>query len=1703
MAEERGSAFDKNPNVISKGLFTDTNEEFQPESTYRFALNAILTSSIGEKGALINEEGNSRCLDLNDNSAHVIGNCLLNDGRVVLFVYYDAYELYPEHGSIIIQGEDCTFEYLIRSECLDFLPTDIINCEFKIQSGCDIILYFTDRRSRYRSINISKLERYVLNGRELSSANDVIAGRFGWDCGLFNFDPDYNVPQINLELVQFGGRLRIGAYFIALRYLDASLNATNWTPTSNPIYVTYPVNETNPIYITGGILNPTNLDEGYYYTSKSIKLNITDLDTRYQYFQLAVLTYTQQTDSNDLTYVSRTYNINGYTSEVTINELTPFNGFILESSTNIVVPKEYIDIVRAHTQIDRRLIVGNLSNIVNDWSAFQKAANNIKTLYYTYDKIDSTNLNTCDTEVINQIEINGVQGLEFNRSEFLFEHKTYMRDEIYAIAIVYVFKNGKESPAFHIPGRPAISTTNNTTLDGEYSVTSYNSGFETFNNSTGRARWYLDINDDWASGSGLNGYFDNYNSPFSGSWDREVYTYNNNKLKPYYQEASYNGFNADADVASTNPAIYTMANTLIDKSQNILDNSFCSGNTEVERWEFINTAIKFNTKNIDDAFDPTFTWFNELQSLTGNRLYSAGLCGYYETDSTYPKVTDCDGNPIFPYTIINNEIVMHKIRHHKMPDARHELLYEGLGTDEANTLISLKPLGLFFYNIELPVGYENDIQGFYIVRGDRKGNKTIIDKGWLNVCDVTFGMQRNTSGTGFTTVALNGELLEGTAFELPFTVQQNPIWMSPTDKYGSWEPNRTISNMADLNGRKQMHTTGANVVEFFSPKTSYNEPVNLQASYYKLENTIITTKPKEVYINVNFSNSSFDGPALTDNDWTNADVCLKPNAWEGNYNWKVFGFVEAYTLKLPRMISYKDSKSFYLLHNLPIQYSEYTLYNQDNIASNGYTLNNENHRQTIMLSRLYNDMLGISANNPFALNIASIFKPLAYFRGDENTPIGVGEFSDIINPWAEINTPVVSNSKTIDVEYLARNHNNGSYDTDVNAFNTNSAVHMYYVAIKSKIKPYQKLEDIIYIKSTNNLHFFPSVGEAAVFNDSGDCFISKQRLFKSFQRGTTDNVEDNSGTNGKLAGTVVMGYVESEINSHFRYKFNDDTYYANPFDNWFDCLQKAVFDVHQSETTLVDFIEHLYRYNLDYSADNRNRIYPALADVFDYCSECSEKFPITIRYSEPSISTQTADYYKIFRANSIQEIPADSGEITNLFVKEQNLFVHTVSNIYRLNLAPQSLQTSNDQIQVGSGTLATAVPQRMFDNANGYGRGGTEFEHSGVFCNDEYIWVDNKSKRVFSLSKGVEEISMKGLSMWFRNNLNLSLREQWKSFTGKDYPYLNTSARKSVGFIAGFDPYFDRYILHKKDYELSEQILSNIKSIPLDNIYIPLNYYHDDTTIYQAVNITTLRELNFENDEEIINKSFTISYSLEAKSWASFHSYRPNHIWNDNYTFFTSINNLSYSDYAWKHNVRNFQNYYDNKFDFIYDYVAKGEEPVMTKAFETIEVTGNVYNYNNDNKQWREVFFSSFDRLHVYNNNQSSGLFNIVVKNQQPYYDTYNNHVSSRTISAKRYLDTWKISNLRDYTADASITGNETINSIKWTLPEYNSYFTTKENMGYIDYAINPFYINTSKDVYQLQRFRDKFLNVRLFYKPAEDYKIVINTMANLKRTLV
>jgi hypothetical protein len=64
LSNNNQSHYNETPEVLSKGMNKDINQEFQPEGTYNFALNAVLISDIGEQLSLINEEGNNYFLVL-------------------------------------------------------------------------------------------------------------------------------------------------------------------------------------------------------------------------------------------------------------------------------------------------------------------------------------------------------------------------------------------------------------------------------------------------------------------------------------------------------------------------------------------------------------------------------------------------------------------------------------------------------------------------------------------------------------------------------------------------------------------------------------------------------------------------------------------------------------------------------------------------------------------------------------------------------------------------------------------------------------------------------------------------------------------------------------------------------------------------------------------------------------------------------------------------------------------------------------------------------------------------------------------------------------------------------------------------------------------------------------------------------------------------------------------------------------------------------------------------------------------------------------------------------------------------------------------------------------------------------------------------------------------------------------------------------
>ena len=170
-----------------------------------------------------------------------------------------------------------------------------------------------------------------------------------------------------------------------------------------------------------------------------------------------------------------------------------------------------------------------------------------------------------------------------------------MRDEIYAFAIVWVFKDGSESPAYHIPGRAKDRDPSNTIIP--------------------------------------NAAYNNHNRPnaTAGQWDSTVL------------------YAAGADTSN-------------DMNVNAYNPNNITSDGRIERWEIYNTAIQTGAG---------------LETHNGITKYTTrGWMAYYECrNSRYPATLDCDGVPIFPVesgSVAGGDLLMAKVRHHKMPDTTLE-----------------------------------------------------------------------------------------------------------------------------------------------------------------------------------------------------------------------------------------------------------------------------------------------------------------------------------------------------------------------------------------------------------------------------------------------------------------------------------------------------------------------------------------------------------------------------------------------------------------------------------------------------------------------------------------------------------------------------------------------------------------------------------------------------------------------------------------------------------------------------------------------------------------------------------------------------------------------------------------------------------------------------------------------------------------------
>jgi len=1519
---------------VSGSLTTDSSLSNQPENTNRFALNAVSETEEGDLGFTSNEKGNKLYVALPETYNHFIitGHINLLNNEVILFLVYGPTSI------IAKQTEDGKLIILIRSDCLGFLSTKHIKGKWRILNGCETVIYFVDGFNTDKAINLARLTNYTqidVNNNlpftaEYANDNDL------WNCNLMKLESDYTHPCINLKKVNVsGGKLRLGMYQFAIQYADESQNLTNFTYISDNIPITNfkkegPSSE-DYYQIEGGVASLAPI------TNNSITINISDLDDRYPYFNLAVIETIEgisipyriekmSTNNNLITYTYRGTNINSIPilmSELTINKVT------YESSESLEIA-------------ENRLIRANLKEKLIKWDLFQKKANNIRSKYFTK-------------------PIWWGKGDRYTGSKdasVYFDNKSYMRDEVYAFGVIWVFKDGTESPSFHIPGREKNKFSNGTLIPNTESNTYHNR--------------FLVLGP-------------------AGSWDSAIFADPHDRTSLTNNEERWQVYN-----------------------------------TAVRNWPSF--AIDGNINSLDSNAGSEDTANNPLNDFTRGEL------AFFESEIDYPNDM-CNGIRVYPEG---------KIRYHKMPDTTLEPHFKTVQQSGGiygnyNDQYILQ-LGIDFSNIIPPQEYANELQGYYIVRSTRSdSNKTVVDKGLLfhNVKHHYDFFNTNRVNQTFKYNKINftapNQFFEeqNTAEPYAFHTQTclaNRHWWADKPEgssegdlmnfplldgnrlWGASDGKVALSNFSENDSEEKMtQYYDVHNISFHSPKSKF-APESLNGSYLKLE-----TKLAGKYVGRRAQRNDAGGKKRM----THQVV---------DYIWMDNG---------------KDYKTNYLISN------SFNVDPHVSITNNAINFVNKQQQETYVIE-------------------TAIDNPVPHFdRSEERT-----------------------------IEYSQE----GDNDLDGQPLDNNSTC--IYAALKiENPRIYGNIYDINYIKASKCI-------ETGITNRTfgGDIFITKFAFLKNY---TTFQLHDRNDET--LWKQLPYYFVESEINTELRHEFRNiddqfpsDTYVPKETSNnylifwdffkWtletWDFANGADVQIVIDEYKANNYVKNYYAYNLDYSRENIVKFYFPLPLGYNFCSSCNNTYPHRLIYSQLGYQEQSIDFFKNFLTESYEDIEGNSGHITDIWTINDIFYIHTEQSLLGRNLQTQELETTDgNSISLGASTIFSNPLKKINSVPTGFA--GNQHKQALAITEAGVFFPDAKAGKVFLYTDKLSEISDNGERAFFEEKLPIKFLDQFYSITGTKYPFEGTTSNLSVGLQSSFDTRHKRWILTKKDYNILNTDsfryfeIEDLQDILQGDLVVPFTLFYVKRTQsfgYVGASLNDYEEVYLTDIRFFENLSWTKSYCSLIGGWKSYHSYLPNYIYNTQSKLFSFVEN----DFnIWEHNVGNFQEFYNVKYPFIVETVAKLNQ-LSTYTFPSIAFLANVLEFDSINKEWKEIDFDTFNKGIFYSSNQSTGLINLVIKNNNnPFVSVVNTPGSILINKAEK---NWNINNIRNNVIDST----QSMFTKDWAILQ-NSYF--------IDKMVNNNVIDFSKALFTTDKIRDKFMSCRFIYDNPENRKFNFKYIIDKSKT--
>lgn len=313
---------------------------------------------------------------------------------------------------------------------LDF-KTRLFNfdCEHQIEVFAridyddSVNLYFTDFKNPIRSINSGFDQNGVCNNRL------YYEGSFPNGIDLLNETCAH--PIVDQMTLDEDGCHKAGNWFYFIRYNTVSFNPTSFLGESNAIEIFL-----DPI----GAGITIDGDESSVQTSKSVILDISNLDTSYPYVEIAYVRYFDGTFETGLYDKQFLINPNSTTLQIKITGCEQVIDFTFEE---IISKKTANDIAKSITQLENRFFAGNIMtrNLYHpDLVAFANAI-----IAMPDDTLQIQDKGFAITDAVPPYG-------QYKDYQKTYSETGYFRSEAYPFAVVFVHKSGRETEPYPVRG---------------------------------------------------------------------------------------------------------------------------------------------------------------------------------------------------------------------------------------------------------------------------------------------------------------------------------------------------------------------------------------------------------------------------------------------------------------------------------------------------------------------------------------------------------------------------------------------------------------------------------------------------------------------------------------------------------------------------------------------------------------------------------------------------------------------------------------------------------------------------------------------------------------------------------------------------------------------------------------------------------------------------------------------------------------------------------------------------------------------------------------------------------------------------------------------------------------------------------------------------------------------------------------------------